>query len=149
MLALVAPGAFETSSPSPLMSIPAATTNLHALSKLRKSIITKNETKTLLELLEQLLRFDTWDKRDKIYSLLAVASDQPELKIVANYDVSEEDTFTNAAVRIIEVSKSLDILANVKPKKSLDGLASWVPDWSPVKGLPVTALLFGLKYSVT
>jgi hypothetical protein len=148
VLTLVEAGAFEMPSPSPLMNIPAASTNLLALSNLRKSIVTRGEPKTMLELLEHLLRFETTDKRDKIYSLLAVASDQPRLKLVADYTISTEEVYTQVTIRIIKVSKNLDVLSNVKSNKSLTSLPSWVPDWSPVKGPPVPSLLYGLKYSI-
>jgi hypothetical protein len=122
--------------------------NLAALNHLRRDIV-KGQEKTLLDLLERCLRFGSKDKRDKIYSLLAVASDELELNIVPNWEENNtpQDVYTEAAVRIIKVSGSLDILSNVKPKKQLEGLPSWVPDWSPVTGSPIFGLLFDIKRS--
>ena len=123
--------------------------NLAALNHIRRDIITKGQEKTLLDLLEGCLRFDCKDKRDKVYSLLGVASDKRDLNIVPNYNNNNtlQNVYTEAAVRIIKVSGSLDILSNVKPKKRVQGLPSWVPDWSPVTGSPISGLLFGIKRS--
>lgn len=66
------------------------------------------------------------DPRDKIYGLLAIASDAEQLKIVPDYLKSIEEVYTEAATRILSLGK-LELLQFVHPQNPK--LPSWVPDW--------------------
>ncbi|KAF2964103.1 hypothetical protein GQX73_g9476 [Xylaria multiplex] len=76
----------------------------------------------------------TSDARDKIYAFLGLY----ELKsgrrhtIIPNYRSTVVEIFVNVAKEIVEQSETLDILGTPRQnsQKRLDGLPSWVPDWS-------------------
>ena len=120
--------------------------NLAALNHLRRDILMFNKKKTLLDLLEWCMRFECGQLQDKVFSLQAVASDWQQLNL-GPYVTDARSTFIKAAVRIMTVHRSLDILSNVKPKKEMNNLPSWVPDWTPVTGRPLVGFLWDIKYT--
>lgn len=153
LIAVVSVDEIDFFTSGDLSNIPGTTLNFFvnvlSLMKLRKDIMLNNQQElTLLKLLEMCLRFECGDPRDKVYSLLYLAHDEHELGIVPNYNPTNrpQDTYTEAAVRIMEASGNLDILSNVKQSSKQLPLPSWVPDWSPVTGKPVSGLLFEIKY---
>ena len=75
-------------------------------------------------------RLRSTDPRDNIYSLLGVASDTEQLKIVPNYSKSVEEVYTDAAAKILSLGK-LELLHYVHPQNP--NMPSWVPDWAGVK----------------
>ena len=68
--------------------------------------------------------------RDKIYSLLGIASDAEQLKIVPDYSKSVEEVYTDAAGKILSLGK-LELLHYVHPQNPK--MPSWVPDWERAK----------------
>ena len=70
------------------------------------------------------------DPRDKIYSLLGIASDAEQLKIVPDYSKSVEEVYTDAAAKILSLGK-LELLHYVHPQNP--NMPSWVPDWERAK----------------
>ena len=70
------------------------------------------------------------DPRDKIYSLLGIASDAEKLKIVPDYSKSVEEVYTDAAAKILSLGK-LELLHYVHPQNP--NMPSWVPDWERAK----------------
>ena len=95
------------------------------------------------------------DKRDKIYSILGIASryfiNTPISHFIKpDYDILPKDLFTRITIQIIENSSplNLDVLSYVgeRPKDpDLIDLPSWVPDYtSPVTAQPFTTL--NVKY---
>ncbi|CAG8958443.1 hypothetical protein HYFRA_00011120 [Hymenoscyphus fraxineus] len=74
------------------------------------------------------------DARDKIYAILNLACDSPDIVPHPDYKVSTAETYTQATIKIIENSKCLDILSLAGPtvyERVLDiQLPSWVPDFS-------------------
>ncbi|OCK99287.1 uncharacterized protein K441DRAFT_652727 [Cenococcum geophilum 1.58] len=83
----------------------------------------------LLTLLEICHDHQCSDPRDKIFSLLGVASDRDALGIEVNYRTTISDLYTETATRIVEQYQSLDILSAIGSEKNFD-LPSWVPDWT-------------------
>ena len=70
------------------------------------------------------------DPRDRIYSLLGIASDAEQLKIVPNYSKSVEEVYTDTAAKILSLGK-LELLHYVHPQNP--NMPSWVPDWEGAK----------------
>jgi hypothetical protein len=74
---------------------------------------------------------------DKIYGIVGLVDLHPDekgLSIVPNYELSVVDCYQNAALTIMKRSGSLRLLENVvfpsTTQRRLEGLPSWVPDWS-------------------
>lgn len=78
------------------------------------------------------------DPRDKVYSQLALG----KANLFPDYKLSVSEVYINAAIYILETSKSLLLLTCVEGEsfQSINGLPSWVPDWSVTAfiGLRVT-----------
>lgn len=82
------------------------------------------------------------DSRDTVFSLIGIArvksTYQPEHTLPApNYAATVASTFHQTALHILETSSNLLLLAYAEGERfrKIDGLPSWVPDWSVRKGL--------------
>jgi len=72
-----------------------------------------------------------FDRRDKIYGLLGIANDSDDMGIMANYSLTIEEVFIDAALRILCGTKSLSLLNFVSATESRGrSLPSWVPAWT-------------------
>jgi hypothetical protein len=77
------------------------------------------------------------DPRDKIYGLLGFASDTVHLGVEADYEKNVVQAYTHVARKLI-INGYMDMLSwcqkpddpNHKPKEEVNGLPSWVPDFS-------------------
>jgi hypothetical protein len=69
------------------------------------------------------------DPRDKVFSLLSVATGDAVPSIKVNYHQAVEETYTYTARNIIEAAKQLRILVCVDIPRQESTLPSWVPDW--------------------
>lgn len=69
------------------------------------------------------------DPRDSIFALFGLASDSPGLGIVANYDLTHQDCFTQASKAMLRQGH-LRLLWFSSHRKVVKDLPSWVPDWS-------------------
>jgi hypothetical protein len=78
---------------------------------------------------ESLGGFKATDPRDLVFALLGIAKDAEELGIRPNYAKSCEEVFTATTVTFLERG-DLSILTLCQSPRRLDGLPSWVPDWS-------------------
>lgn len=74
-------------------------------------------------------------KQDHIYGLFGMVSDLDSLSIDVNYSRPVAATYTQVAKALITKQKQLVILARCQLPKSVDGLPSWVPDWSQIPNL--------------
>ncbi|KAL5320090.1 hypothetical protein ACEPPN_013152 [Leptodophora sp. 'Broadleaf-Isolate-01'] len=79
--------------------------------------------------------FKASDPRDKIYAILGVVDECNHEMLKPDYRKTVQDVYTLAAMYIYDISWSqypLRILpyAGIGLERSLDGLPSWVPDWS-------------------
>lgn len=94
----------------------------------------------LLYFLTKGRRFQCSDPRDKVYSLLGLLGDhikgKPRLRPVYA-DRSVVDTYVFTAIEILEDADDLLLLAHVEGQdfQIVEGLPSWVPDWSCIRGL--------------
>jgi hypothetical protein len=96
----------------------------------------------LLDFLRQFRDRKASDERDKIYALLSLLPG--ELRILPNYSMSPEETFTFATVKIINATRSLSCLKDTTAEKLRGDLPSWVPDWSVQRSDVVESHLYGL-----
>ena len=109
---------------------------LNANSKLEKS----GKCRALLYALIRARRFQCSDPRDKVYALLGLGADntkgKPRLQPVYG-DRSVVDTYVSTAIQILEDADDLLLLAHAEGQdfQMIEGLPSWVPDWSCVRGL--------------
>ncbi|KAI4861926.1 heterokaryon incompatibility protein-domain-containing protein [Hypoxylon rubiginosum] len=90
----------------------------------------------LLELLHQHRDCESTDPKDKVYGLLGVSGDVENIGITPNYDQSPEDIFTDLFEKHVLATKSLDMICAVRFPRRLEGLPSWVPDWSVDQTVP-------------
>lgn len=102
-------------------------------------------SRNLLHILIRGRRFLSGDPRDKVYALLGVAGDsfREDTLLRPEYgDRTAAETYTLAAIHILENSDDLLLLCNVEGSdfQSIPNLPSWVPDWSCTKtiGLGIT-----------
>lgn len=69
------------------------------------------------------------DARDKIYGLLAIASDSDQLGIFPAYEKTTVEVYIDAT-RALIANGQTSILTWCQQSKRIDGLPSWVPDFS-------------------
>ncbi|KAH7114192.1 heterokaryon incompatibility protein-domain-containing protein [Dendryphion nanum] len=109
---------------------------LNANSKLEKS----GRSHALLYALVRARRFECSDLRDKVYALLGLGADhtkgKPRLQPVYG-DRSVIETYVSTAIQILEDADDLLLLAQAEGRdfQKIEGLPSWVPDWSCTEGL--------------
>jgi hypothetical protein len=138
--------AFNRSLPYELLPSPdedplALKECLAILGHLRRNIIRDKRSFRLASLLSLLHPFSATDPRDKIYSILSLASDRNELAIPIDYTSSAESVYLIVATRIFkQCPPSLELLYDNLGQKTLS-LPSWVPDW--------TTCVFGKHGSIT
>jgi Heterokaryon incompatibility protein (HET) len=68
--------------------------------------------------------------KDHIYALLGMVSDIDRLGIRLDYSKSCAEAFTQVAQGLLVRQRSLQILSRCQMPKRVEGLPSWVPDWS-------------------
>ncbi|KIN02564.1 hypothetical protein OIDMADRAFT_160053 [Oidiodendron maius Zn] len=69
------------------------------------------------------------DPRDKIFALLGIAGDAEVQGIFPDYRKACEDVYTDLARTLIQ-NGFIELLSLCEFPKKVDGLPSWVPDWS-------------------
>ncbi|KAH7308420.1 heterokaryon incompatibility protein-domain-containing protein [Stachybotrys elegans] len=94
---------------------------------------------TLISLLDRYRHQDSTDPRDKVFSLLGIASarDVTSLGCTVDYHSTVIDVYTNLARAYIRRDNNLDILGYVQHSTDATGLPSWVPDWTNHGGLAI------------
>lgn len=115
-------------------------TKIATISRLRKR---RRAARNLWSLLTTLRNCVAQNPRDLIYAALGMV--EPTVTtIVPDYTKSVAEVFTEAAWAIIDETKNLQLLHFVSDpsKRKVNGLPSWVPDWSarlqpePLRGEP-------------
>jgi hypothetical protein len=102
---------------------------LATLIHVRDSLVLDGKRLTMLDLLISLHALQASDPRDKIYALLALASDRDSLRIEIDYSCTMESLYTQVATRIINAYQPITLLYSNLGIKSFE-FPSWVPDWS-------------------
>lgn len=74
--------------------------------------------------------YEATDPRDRVFAVVGFTSDSNALGIVPDYTTSCAHVYSQATEAILTSSRTLDILYAVSGQKSVQGLPSWVPDWS-------------------
>ncbi|KAI2470065.1 heterokaryon incompatibility protein-domain-containing protein [Annulohypoxylon bovei var. microspora] len=89
------------------------------------------------------------DPRDKIFGVLMVNTGI-RFGIPIDYKQDVLQLFRSFTQRVIESSQNLDILHWLGPRKSVDGLPSWVPDYNTFNPAGTLPRVFGMSaaYSV-
>jgi hypothetical protein len=88
------------------------------------------------------------DPRDKVYALLGLCSDGPDLVPTPNYKQSVETVAMNLTRALIWKQCSLDIIfADQHSERRISALPSWAPDWFQVESFAQKALDFAEKQS--
>ncbi|KAK6435373.1 hypothetical protein LTR95_008437 [Oleoguttula sp. CCFEE 5521] len=83
---------------------------------------------TFLGLLHEYRLREATNPVDKVYSMLGlVGPNVDNLGLIPDYTLPFQQVFRNAAAAILIHDSNLDILGMTEP---LEGLPSWVPDWS-------------------
>ncbi|PVH72963.1 HET-domain-containing protein [Cadophora sp. DSE1049] len=90
------------------------------------------QDKSLLTLLGQSYQLLCTNPLDKVFGILGIASDIQSGDLVPDYSLTCRQVFSNAARLIISKYQPLSLLYYVKFPKSIQGLPSWVPDWTAV-----------------
>jgi Heterokaryon incompatibility protein (HET) len=80
------------------------------------------------------------DPRDQIFGLLGLL-DQKELQ--PNYFLTVSETYVAASRVILETKGPIELFRNIGEPRTIEGLPSWVPDWSSKRSILGTGL--GLK----
>ncbi|CZR68110.1 uncharacterized protein PAC_18009 [Phialocephala subalpina] len=86
----------------------------------------------LLDLLIRNRAAGATDARDKVYSLLSLASDVSELRILPNYsqENSTAKVYRDVACAYIQKGDGVKLLHHAGLPRNIANLPSWVPDWS-------------------
>lgn len=90
----------------------------------------------LEDILFNFISFRSTDPKDKIYALLALTKDGTDAELGFDYTVSTKTLYIRSSHYLLRHSKSLQILhaAGIGYPRSVDGLPSWVPDFSLTRG---------------
>ena len=90
-----------------------------------------SRAKTLWELLLTFRTAEASDSRDKIFAFLGLAEVWPGGQpLLADYDMTSYELYTDVGLRMLRDSQSLLLLAQCTEKASYPQLPSWIPDWT-------------------
>ena len=99
------------------------------LSLMRDHLSQQSAASSLLKLVKRTkLRLAT-DSRDKIYGLVALASDTNPLPFVPSYEIAVNHLYEEFAAHVIRQNESLDIFQSCIFQLIVRECPSWVPDW--------------------
>ncbi|KAH0558512.1 hypothetical protein GP486_004829 [Trichoglossum hirsutum] len=92
----------------------------------------EGSTVNFLEILESFRHAKATDPRDKVYSLLSLASEAYQNGIVPDYSTSNTATsvFLGLARCAVTIGDIELLLRNAGGSQAISGLPSWVPDWT-------------------
>ncbi|KAJ5817097.1 hypothetical protein N7447_009330 [Penicillium robsamsonii] len=88
----------------------------------------------LIDILRDITMCGAKDPRDRIYAVQALAHDEDldKLMLVPDYSQSVASVYTKLAERFLEVQGPFILCWAGRYHQDLDGLPSWVPDWTLV-----------------
>jgi Heterokaryon incompatibility protein (HET) len=76
------------------------------------------------------------DPRDKIFSMLNLATDISSKIVIPDYSASVQRVYRDTTRKVIEYTRRLDMLRYVESNRELSEFPSWVPNWE--SSFPVT-----------
>ena len=101
------------------------------ITAIRNYVNVKDHPQTsLLELLRSAQSRQSTDPRDRIYSLVSLASNTHPLPYPPTYQVSTATLYLDVAEHMVSQQKGLDILGFCVFQSGIRDNPSWVPDWS-------------------
>ncbi|KAH8628433.1 hypothetical protein IG631_15690 [Alternaria alternata] len=105
-------------------------------------------TRTLLSIAEYFCFMDVTDDRDRLYGMIAMATDGSSLLNV-DYSLTCEGVYLRFAQAFIRQHRSLDIICFATIHKAIPGssLPSWVPDWHWKNTYHVTPLMVSQSHN--
>ncbi|CZR53541.1 uncharacterized protein PAC_03420 [Phialocephala subalpina] len=96
-------------------------------------------------------RYQATDPRDKVFAILGLVTDDLDIEEWIDYDKTPGQVYTKIAKYILsrkEDGLALLALAGVGHARKLNGLPTWVPDWSkPPSGIPLDS--FSVRYNAS
>lgn len=101
---------------------------VHDIEELRSAHKSKSQEMPLLKLLQKFRSREASDLRDKVYALIGLVENGPN--IVPNYFFNDRQVYTKTTLEIIHSTKSYAILSTDAGRKFRNDLPSWVPDWA-------------------
>jgi hypothetical protein len=75
------------------------------------------------------------DDRDRVFAVLQVADDAAEFERFPDYSMSSQKVYEETALTMLKQGH-VDVMAFAQFPKKLQGLPSWVPDWSMQVRMP-------------
>lgn len=76
--------------------------------------------------------FQSTKPEDRIFALLGLAGDAPDLGLTPDYSKGVKEIYTETASSILRLHGELSLLSFTQVPKLIEGLPSWAPDWSMV-----------------
>jgi hypothetical protein len=101
-------------------------------------VLANDETVSLSTMLGRTSIFQATDPRDKVYALLGVTTNIPTQALLPDYGKSVEQVYTDVAQYFITNGESFFTMkyAGVGHGRAIEGLPSWVPDWTLIDSYP-------------
>ncbi|KAH6694338.1 heterokaryon incompatibility protein-domain-containing protein [Leptodontidium sp. MPI-SDFR-AT-0119] len=96
-----------------------------SLIKLRRAAVPS----PLIHLMRSFRHFQATDPRDKVFALLGISKDTEALRLHPDYRKSCQEVYSNLARTLIR-NGYVEVLSLCEFPKQIDGLPSWVHDWS-------------------
>jgi hypothetical protein len=94
----------------------------------------------LLDLMHQHRDCEASDPRDHIYGLWGLAGDSQELGVLIDYSLPPQCIFRDFVRSVITGTGSMDVLCACQQPRKLEGMPSWVPDWSMPRQVSVLCI---------
>jgi hypothetical protein len=126
------PGMEETRRSTTISEIQKARNRHHNYVKNTHGI-EENQENTLLNLLKERGGFGVFDPREMIFAHVGFASDGQQRELVVDYSRPWVQVHTELARylgRTYGLPSLLEYIGDNKPSAGLDGLPTWVPDWT-------------------
>jgi hypothetical protein len=102
-------------------------------------ICNKDDSWTLIDILERSRHASCTDPRDRVFALLNISNDQPPLGLQPDYMGTVSETYKITARALVATGQGHRLLRNAWMSESALELPSWVPDWS-LREVPFDAI---------
>lgn len=104
---------------------------LYNLAEVR-SLRSEGSSQGFIEILQRFRAAKATDPRDKVYSLLSLASQHYRNVVIPEYSLSNTatDVYRELAMCAVRTADVKGLLLNAGTSQAVAGLPSWVPDWS-------------------